>query len=196
MAAAARSPTRPSPSSRAVEIVLKAAAPEAVLASIAALDAADAEVAAIDELLAEHDWRCRRVAGPGAADGHDRPDARLLQHTHRPPRRPERRPEEAAWRRRRFLRSPAAVGEPAGALPARLDSREDVLRALDLVIDYYRRREPGSAVPLLIERARRMVPMTFMEAIGDLAPDARQPRERSARPRHRDKYHRLNSAHN
>ena len=61
---------------------------------------------------------------------------------------------------------------PAGRLPARLDSREDVLRALELVIDYYRRREPGSAVPLLVERARRMVPMTFMEAIGDLAPDA------------------------
>ena len=46
------------------------------------------------------------------------------------------------------------------------------MRALELVIDYYRRREPGSAVPLLVERARRMVPMTFMEAIGDLAPDA------------------------
>ena len=47
-----------------------------------------------------------------------------------------------------------------------------MLRALELVVDYYRRREPGSAVPLLIERARRMVPMTFMETIGDLAPDA------------------------
>ena len=60
----------------------------------------------------------------------------------------------------------------AYALSARLDNRDDVLKALDLVVDYYRRREPGSPVPLLIERARRMVPMTFMEAIGDLAPDA------------------------
>ena len=67
---------------------------------------------------------------------------------------------------------PTPADARAGALPARLDNRDDVLKALDLVVDYYRRREPGSPVPLLIERARRMVPMTFMEAIGDLAPDA------------------------
>ena len=65
--------------------------------------------------------------------------------------------------------SPAATG---GGLPARFESRDEVVRALELIVDYYKRREPGSAVPLLLERARRMVTMSFMETIGDLAPDA------------------------
>jgi type VI secretion system protein ImpA len=65
--------------------------------------------------------------------------------------------------------APAAGG---GALPVRLDSREDVLRALDLVVDYYRRREPGSPVPLVVERARRMVPMSFFDVMAELAPDS------------------------
>ena len=42
---------------------------------------------------------------------------------------------------------------------------------LDQACDYYRRYEPGSPVPLLLERAKRLVSMDFMQIIEDLAPD-------------------------
>jgi type VI secretion system protein ImpA len=56
----------------------------------------------------------------------------------------------------------------AGGGPAR--TREDVLRLLDQVLDYYRRQEPSSPVPLLVARAKRLVPMSFVEALKELAP--------------------------
>jgi type VI secretion system protein ImpA len=63
--------------------------------------------------------------------------------------------------------------EIAGSgLPASLRSREDVVRALDLVIEYYHRHEPGSPIPLLVERARRLVSMPFLEMMAELAPDS------------------------
>lgn len=52
----------------------------------------------------------------------------------------------------------------------RIESREDVLRALDQLLDYYRRREPSSPVPLLLQRAKRLVPLDFLDAMADLAP--------------------------
>lgn len=69
---------------------------------------------------------------------------------------------------------PAAVARPAGAgfQAGRIESRDDVLRALDAVADYYRRREPGSAVPLALRRARDWVPMTFIEVLRDIAPSS------------------------
>lgn len=49
-------------------------------------------------------------------------------------------------------------------------TREDVERIFDLVLDYYRHYEPSSPVPLLVTRAKRLVRLSFVEAIKDLAP--------------------------
>ena len=57
--------------------------------------------------------------------------------------------------------------------PARLalvNSREDVVHSLDLVLNYYRDNEPSSPVPLLVARAKRLVSSSFIDAIKDLAP--------------------------
>jgi type VI secretion system protein ImpA len=51
-----------------------------------------------------------------------------------------------------------------------LRSREDVIRMLDRVCDYYRRHEPSSPVPLLLERAKRLVAKDFLEIIRDMTP--------------------------
>ncbi|HEX8240431.1 MAG TPA: type VI secretion system protein TssA [Allosphingosinicella sp.] len=59
-------------------------------------------------------------------------------------------------------------GRPRGAI----ESREDVVKALDAVVDYYRRREPGSPVPVAIERAKRWVHLDFLAALQDIAPDS------------------------
>ncbi|HRF43928.1 MAG TPA: type VI secretion system protein TssA [Candidatus Competibacteraceae bacterium] len=51
-------------------------------------------------------------------------------------------------------------------------SREDVIRTLDKICDYYRRYEPSSPVPFMLKRAKKLVTMDFMEVLRDLAPNA------------------------
>ena len=50
--------------------------------------------------------------------------------------------------------------------------RPDVLRALDDICKYYETCEPGSPVPLLLQRARGLVEKNFVEIIDDLVPDS------------------------
>jgi type VI secretion system protein ImpA len=78
------------------------------------------------------------------------------------------------------LASPAAQAGPPSDSPARaprcsagsdIASRDDVLRVLDHLLRYYQRNEPSSPVPILLERAKRLVPMNFFEIMKDLAPD-------------------------
>jgi type VI secretion system protein ImpA len=51
-----------------------------------------------------------------------------------------------------------------------IQSREDVIRSLDQVCDWYARNEPSSPVPLLLRRAKRLVNKSFLEAVQDLSP--------------------------
>jgi len=62
----------------------------------------------------------------------------------------------------------AATARPIGGEVA---SRDDVRQVLDKVCEYYRRSEPSSPVPLLLERAKRLVEKDFLEIINELAPD-------------------------
>ena len=62
-----------------------------------------------------------------------------------------------------------ASGPPLAGI-GDLRSRDDVVRLLDRVCDYYRRQEPSSPVPLLLERAKRLVPMDFLQIVRDLTP--------------------------
>lgn len=64
------------------------------------------------------------------------------------------------------------AGRSAGpAVSGRINSREDVLRALDTICAYYNRAEPSSPVPLLLQRAKRLATMNFMDIVKDLASD-------------------------
>lgn len=49
-------------------------------------------------------------------------------------------------------------------------SRQDAIHSMDSVSEYFRQNEPSSPVPLLMERAKRLVAKDFMEIIQDLAP--------------------------
>jgi type VI secretion system protein ImpA len=64
----------------------------------------------------------------------------------------------------------AAAAVPA-APPGEVSSRDDVIRAIDRICQYYERNEPSSPLPLLLLRARRLVDKSFMEILEDLAPD-------------------------
>jgi type VI secretion system protein ImpA len=50
-------------------------------------------------------------------------------------------------------------------------NRADALRLLDLACQYYRRYEPSSPLPLLVERAQRLAEKNFLDILRDLAPD-------------------------
>lgn len=55
-------------------------------------------------------------------------------------------------------------------LTGEIASRDDALRMLEKVSDYFTRYEPSSPVPFLLKRARSLVTKNFMEALRDLAP--------------------------
>ena len=65
-------------------------------------------------------------------------------------------------------------GEATGEvkrLTGDITTREDVLRCLDKIVEYYTRYEPSSPLPLLLQRCKKLVSASFLEIIQDLAPD-------------------------
>jgi type VI secretion system protein ImpA len=65
----------------------------------------------------------------------------------------------------------ASTAANSGSLGA-INSRQDAIRALDAVANYFRSNEPSSPIPLFIERAKRLVAKDFLEVLADIAPDA------------------------
>jgi type VI secretion system protein ImpA len=68
-----------------------------------------------------------------------------------------------------------SVAAPGGAAPGSgatgdIRTRQDVARAIDRLVEYYRREEPSSPIPLLLLRAKRLVAKDFLEIIRDLTP--------------------------
>lgn len=58
----------------------------------------------------------------------------------------------------------------AGSIPGAVNSRRDVERCLDMIIDFYERTEPSSPIPHLARRMRKMVPMNFLQLMEEIAP--------------------------
>ncbi len=59
---------------------------------------------------------------------------------------------------------PAAVGA--------IRTRQDAIRAMEAVAEFFRQNEPSSPIPMLLERAARLVSKSFLEVLEDMAPDA------------------------
>lgn len=53
-----------------------------------------------------------------------------------------------------------------------INSREDVVKQIDLICKYYENNEPSSPVPLVLNRAKKLVTMDFMAIIKDVSPDS------------------------
>jgi type VI secretion system protein ImpA len=67
----------------------------------------------------------------------------------------------------------AEAGGQSGAVQSasgEITSREDAIRMMDKISDYFQRHEPSSPVPLLMRRAKRLVSMSFMDILKDMAP--------------------------
>ena len=70
---------------------------------------------------------------------------------------------------RRSRRAGAGAGL---SLVGVIKSRQDAIRALDAVADFFRHNEPSSPIPLFLERAKRLVSKDFLEVLADIAPEA------------------------
>jgi type VI secretion system protein ImpA len=65
----------------------------------------------------------------------------------------------------------APAQDDAGA-PGKLRSRADARRQLESVCDFLERTEPSHPAPLLIRRAARLLDLSFIDIIRDIAPNA------------------------
>jgi type VI secretion system protein ImpA len=64
-----------------------------------------------------------------------------------------------------------APAPPPRGLTGDILTREDVVKALDKICEYYSRHEPASPVPIVAQRCKRLVTMSFYEILNEVAPD-------------------------
>jgi len=64
----------------------------------------------------------------------------------------------------------AQSGGGGGGAVGGINSTNDVINALDRIMDYYKRSEPSSPLPILLDRAKRLVNADFVTIIKDMAP--------------------------
>ncbi|WP_290648317.1 type VI secretion system protein TssA [Aquisalimonas sp.] len=67
---------------------------------------------------------------------------------------------------------PSGVASESARAPGEIRTRAEAVAAMDAIATYFRTQEPSSPVPLLIERAKRLVDMDFVSILRDVAPDA------------------------
>lgn len=67
---------------------------------------------------------------------------------------------------------PVAGGAKAVSVPGAINSREDVVHALERICQFYQQSEPSSPVPYILRRAQRIAKMNYMEIVNELTPDA------------------------
>lgn len=135
-----------------------AAQQDQLAATCAALDAAHASVQAIEAVLAQH---------LGAGMGIDlAPLSLLLTRA-----AGQVRPHLAAMADSQEQVATAEGSSVPAQREGEIAGRADVIRLLDRVCAWYARAEPSSPVPLLLQRARGLVDMNFLELMEELAPD-------------------------
>ncbi len=64
-----------------------------------------------------------------------------------------------------------AAGAVPATAPMRIENRADAMEVLDSLCAYFQKYEPASPVPLLLQRAKRLIPMSFVDILRELAPD-------------------------
>jgi len=70
--------------------------------------------------------------------------------------------------------------EQGAAVPGSIRTREDVMRTLGSVCEWIERNEPSNPAPLLIRRAQRLMSLSFLDLVRDLAPEGLPQLERIA----------------
>lgn len=148
------------PDTAAISAAFQDTDSEKVQGIVAAAQAAEADIAAIDAIFIEKTpgqgpdlaavsktlkLIVRRIAdASGVAVGDEEPEAEV--------------------------EGEETVGAPRQSPAGAINSQADVLNALDRIIAYYARSEPSSPVPILLERSKRLVGADFVSILNDIAP--------------------------
>jgi type VI secretion system protein ImpA len=92
----------------------------------------------------------------------------LSDHLESPPPEDE---SPAAEEKKTVSESGASSKPTVTGAPRAINTREDVVRTIDLICAYYDKQEPSSPIPILLQRAKRLVAKDFLTILQDLAPD-------------------------
>ncbi len=65
----------------------------------------------------------------------------------------------------------APTAARSASVSGAINTRDDVTRMIDKICEYYTRNEPSSPVPILLQRARRLVAADFVTIMKDMASD-------------------------
>lgn len=68
--------------------------------------------------------------------------------------------------------TPLGASRAAGYTGGAIRSRQEAIYALDAVAEFFRSSEPSSPIPMIVERAKRLVDKNFLQVLADIAPDA------------------------
>jgi type VI secretion system protein ImpA len=66
---------------------------------------------------------------------------------------------------------PDGMPVAAPSMTGEINTREDVIRVLEKICNYYARVEPSSPIPILLQRSKRLVSASFLDIVRDIAPD-------------------------
>jgi type VI secretion system protein ImpA len=146
-----------------IDAAFAAADPDVLAATLAALQSARDSMHAIEEQLALRVGASQSIDLAPLAVLITQALAVVRDHVHDAP------PDTAGADP---VAEGAAADAPARARPSdTIANRADVVQVLDRLCTYYAQHEPASPIPLLLQRARRLVDKNFVELLQDLAPD-------------------------
>jgi type VI secretion system protein ImpA len=121
------------------------------------------------EAIQTIDGKMREEAGSEAAPAFDLLSAQLLKIDRvlrgQLAQRPDAAPVES-------LEGIEGAGVRKAATVGAIQSRQDAVRALDAVATFFRSTEPSSPIPMLLDRAKRLISKDFLEVLADIAPEA------------------------
>ncbi len=63
------------------------------------------------------------------------------------------------------------VRKSGASAPVGINNTQDVIKSLNLIVEYYKNNEPSSPIPILLERVKRLIGKDFMEIMRDIAPN-------------------------
>ncbi len=63
--------------------------------------------------------------------------------------------------------APVGSVAPQMQIQGMINSREDIIKALGLICDYYDKNEPSSPIPMMLERVSKMVDMNYREIFSE-----------------------------
>ena len=138
---------------------------EQLAANVAAISAALEHVKAIDAIFNEQVGTAGPELKPLLSDVYE--VKKFLE-----PQLAKRSPQivEAGGDAEGEMASGGSAGSTQQVHSGRIENSQDVIRRLDDICDYYARCEPSSPIPLLLRRAQRLVGLSFVDLMKDLAP--------------------------